>query len=431
VKQSSTHRRDFLKATAASASTLALINVPFVHAGAADTIRVGLIGCGGRGNGAAENALRADSDVKLWAMGDTFRNQLTSGLNQLQRRDAIRAKIEVPTERQFVGFNAYLDVINSGVDVVILATPPHFRPLHLRAAVNANKHAFVEKPVAVDAPGCRSILATCEEARRKNLSIVSGLCYRYDPPKRELVRRIHDGAIGQILSMHTTYNTGATGRRQERQAEWSEMEYQMRNWYFFTWLSGDHNVEQHVHSLDKMAWAMRDQYPLRAVGMGGRQVRTDIGNIYDHHSVVYEFTNGIKCHSYCRQQAGCANEVSDFVFGSNGTAVFNAPQRQPSHRILNLQGGQVWRYDGETPDMYLVEHQELFASIRAGRPINNGEYMTKSSLMGIMGRMATYTGQVITWEQAMNSREDLSPPRYEWGPLPVAPVATPGVTRFV
>jgi myo-inositol 2-dehydrogenase / D-chiro-inositol 1-dehydrogenase len=428
VKKPSIHRRDFLKSTAATASTLALANASPVHATSGDILKVGLVGCGGRGTGAAEQALQADPNVKLWAVGDAFRNRLDSSMATLRRREALRDKIDAPVDRQFVGFNAYQDVINSGVDVVLLATPPHFRPMHLKAAVNANKHVFVEKPVAVDGPGCRTILASCEEARRRNLSIVSGLCYRYDPPKREIMRRIHDGAIGQIVALHTTYNTGATGQRQERQEGWSDMEWQMRNWYYFTWLSGDHNVEQHVHSLDKMAWAMGDQYPVRAVGIGGRQVRTDIGNIFDHHCVVYEFANGVRCHSYCRQMPGCANEVSDFVTGTTGIAVLNGTNRE-QHRIFNLQRTETWRYAGPTPSMYQVEHNELFASIRNGKPINNGEYMTKSTLMGIMGRMATYTGKQITWQQAQNSQEDLSPPRYDWGPLPVPPVARPGVTQ--
>jgi predicted dehydrogenase len=431
VKKTTTHRRDFLKATAATASTFALANAPFVHAVSDDTLKIGLIGCGGRGTGAAENALLADPAVKLWAVGDAFPEPLTSSLAQLRRRTALRDKISVTAERQFVGLNAYQQVIDSGVDVVLLTTPPHFRPIHLKAAVNANKHCFVEKPVAVDAPGCRAILAACEEAKRRNLSIVSGLCYRYDPPKREVMRRIHDGAIGQIVAMQTTYNTGATGTMRARQPAWSDMEYQLRNWYYFTWLSGDHNVEQHVHSLDKCAWAMRDQYPLRAVGLGGRQVRTgpEYGNIFDHHSVVYEFPNGVRCFSSCRQQPRCANEVSDFITGTTGTAVLNG-SRQQEHRLFNLQRQEAWRYSGPTPSMYQVEHNEFFASIRSGQLINNGEYMTKSTLMGIMGRMATYTGQTIQWEQALNSRENLSPAKYEWGNLPMPPVARPGITQF-
>ena len=271
-------------------------------------------------------------------------------------------------------------------------------------------------------------MASCEEARRRNLSIVSGLCYRYDPPKRELMKRIHDGAIGQIVALHTTYNTGNPGVVAARRPGWSDMEFQVRNWYFYTWLSGDHNVEQHVHSLDKMAWAMGDQYPVKAVGLGGRQSRTgpEFGHIFDHHAVVYEFANGVKCHSYCRQQVGAATDVSDYVIGASGSASVQ------QHRLYSLQRAEMWRYAGPAADMYQVEHNELFASIRNGRPINNGDYMCKSTMMGIMGRMATYTGQEITWARAMASTEDLGPARNDWESAPVIPpVARPGITRFV
>jgi myo-inositol 2-dehydrogenase/D-chiro-inositol 1-dehydrogenase len=420
-----TDRRDFLKTTAAvSASALALAHAPFVHADSNDTIRVGLIGCGQRGTGAAAQALRADRNAKLWAMGDAFSDRLKSSLGNLSRDPALRDKISVK-DRCFTGFNAYQDVINSGVHVVLLCGPPGFRPQHLRAAVTANKHIFAEKPVAVDAPGVRAVMAACDDARQRNLSIVSGLCYRYEPAKRALVARIHEGGVGQILALHTTFNTGGLWMH-PRQPHWSDMEWQMRNWLYFTWLSGDHNVEQHVHSLDKMAWVMNDRYPDSCVGLGGRQQRIDpeYGHIFDHHAVVYNYPNGVKCHSYCRQYEGVANEVTDFVIGTTGKA---AVMR---HAISNHQGVESWRYQGPQPNMYQVEHNELFASIRAGQPINNGEYMCKSTLMGIMGRMATYTGRVVTWQQAMNSTEDLSPPRYEWGPLSVAPVARPGITQF-
>jgi myo-inositol 2-dehydrogenase/D-chiro-inositol 1-dehydrogenase len=419
-----THRRDFLKTTAASASVLALASAPLVHADSNDTIRVGLIGCGQRGTGAAEQALLADRNAKLWAMGDTFRDRLDSSLTTLRNRPAVRGKISVQG-RCFTGFNAYQDVINSGVHVVLLCSPPGFRPQHLRAAVAANKHIFAEKPVAVDAPGVRTVLAACQDARQRNLSIVSGLCYRYDPPKRELMRRIHDGGVGQILALHTTFNTGGLWMH-PRQPAWSDMEWQVRNWLYFTWLSGDHNVEQHVHSLDKMAWAMNNQYPESCVGLGGRQVRSgaEYGHIFDHHAVVYNYPNGVKCFSYCRQHEGVANEVTDFVIGTTGKATVMR------HIIHNHKGVESWRYQGAQPSMYQVEHNELFASIRAGQPINNGEYMCKSTLMGIMGRMATYTGRVITWQQALQSQEDLMPPRLEWGALPVAPVARPGITQF-
>jgi predicted dehydrogenase len=358
-------------------------------------------------------------------MGDTFRDRLDASLASLRQAGDLAPKIDVPGARQFVGWNAYREVIGSGVDVVLLCTSPHFRPLHLRAAIGANKHVFAEKPVAVDGPGVRSILATCEEARRRRLSVVSGLCWRYDNGMRETFRRIHDGGVGDIVALQCVYNTNTPWVRQRREG-WTDMEWQMRNWPFFTWLSGDFNTEQHVHSLDKMAWAMREQYPVRAVGTGGRQVRTapQFGHIYDHFAVVYEYSSGVKCFSYCRQQEGCATEVKDYIMGTNGRC-------DVMDHIIT--GRNPWRYPAararRDPSMYQVEHDELFRSIRNGQPINNGEYMAKSTLMAIQGRMAAYTGQIVTWEQALNSTEDLSPQRYEWGPLPVAPVAMPGTTR--
>jgi predicted dehydrogenase len=425
-----TDRRDFLKTSGASAAALTLANWKAVHAAGSDTLRVGLVGCGGRGTGAASQALHADPNVKLVAMGDAFRDRLDSSLAALRREGDIAAKIDVRPERCFTGFDACQQVINSGVDVVLLCTPPHFRPAHLRLAIQAGKHVFAEKPVAVDAPGVRSVLATCQEAARRRLSVVSGLCWRYHQGMRDVMQRVHEGAIGSIVALQCTFNTSTLWNR-ARQPSWSDMEYQMRNWLYFTWLSGDFNVEQHVHSLDKMAWAMRDQYPERCYGVGGRQVRTApaFGHIYDHMAVTYEYANGVKVFSMCRQMADCPNDVSDTIMGAQGTATLLHRDRRQAYRIRGantFDASQVARRD----DMYQHEHYELFASIRNGRPINNGEYMAKSSLMGIMGRMACYTGQLITWEQALNSREDLTPPRYEWGPLPSPPVALPGVTRF-
>jgi predicted dehydrogenase len=399
--------------------------VPQVHAGGSDVLRVGLVGCGGRGTGAATQALHADPNTKLVALADAFPDRLKSSLNTLRKDEEIADKVQVKDDHCFVGFDAYKQLLASDVDVVLLASPPHFRPAHLKAAVASGKHIFCEKPVAVDAPGVRAVLAACAEAKSKNLSLVSGLCYRYEHAKRETMKRVHDGDIGNIVALHTTYNTHGLWKK-KRQSGWSDMEWQMRNWLYFTWLSGDHIVEQHIHSLDKMAWALRNEYPLKATGTGGRQSRTslDYGHIFDHHAVVYEYAGGVKLFSYCRQQDGCTNDVSDYILGTKGTCDVM------KHAIT---GHKTWRYRSKTgmpDDMYQNEHDEFFASIRSGKSINNGDYMSKSTLMAIMGRMATYTGQVITWESALHSKEDLNPPAYEFGPLEVAPVAMPGITKF-
>jgi predicted dehydrogenase len=417
-------RRDFLKTSAAVAGALAA--VPQVHAAGSDVLKIGLIGCGGRGSGAAAQALKADPNVKLTAMGDMFADRLEYSLNGLKRDKELSDMVDVPADRQFVGFDAYKNVIASGVDVVLLCTPPHFRPLHIKAAVEAGKHLFAEKPVAVDAPGVRSVLESCRLAKEKGLAVGSGLCWRYHYVMRGAMERIHAGDIGDIVALQCSYNTRFLWSK-ERQADWTDMEWQLRNWLYFTWLSGDFNVEQHVHSLDKMAWAMQD-YPVKAVGLGGRQVRTNpkFGNIFDHHAVVYEYKSGVKLFSYCRQQDGCAPDVSDHVMGSRGTCHIDASKGEAV-----IVGDQPWKYTGVRNQMYQTEHDELFASIRKSQPINDGEWMSKTTLMAIMGRMATYTGQAITWDMAMNSKEDLTPPKYEFGPLAVAPVAMPGVTKFV
>jgi predicted dehydrogenase len=420
---SSTNRRHFLQTSAAAATALSLSSVPFVHAGGNDTLRVGLVGCGGRGTGAAVNALNADPNVRLVAMGDAFQDRIDSSLAALRREgDSIVRKMDVPRERQFVGFDAFQRVIDN-VDVVLLCTPPHFRPAHIEAAVQANKHIFAEKPVAVDAPGVRRVLAACQRARQRNLSVVSGLCWRYHPGKRATFARIHDGAVGDIVAMQCNYLTGGLWHR-ARVDGMTDMQWQMRNWLYFTWLSGDFNVEQHVHSLDKMAWAMRDQNPVKCYGLGGRQVRTgaDFGHIFDHMSVVYEYANGVKAFSFCRQQEGCYDEVKDYIWGSRGYVDVM------DHRIT---GANAWRYppgqNRNDPSMYQVEHNELFAAIRNGNPINNGEYMCKSTMMAIMGREACYTGAQVTWENAYNSDVVLGPRQYDWNArLEVPAVALPG-----
>lgn len=418
-------RRTFLQSSTAAVVGGALASTWLapraVHAGVDETIRIGLIGCGGRGTGAANQALNADANVRLVAMGDTFPDRLEQSRAELTRLFGDRA--DVPADRRFVGFDAYRQVIASDVDVVLLCTPPHFRPAHFEAAVQAGKHVFAEKPVAVDAPGVRRVLAAAEIAKQKKLAVVSGLCWRYHQPKREVFQRIHDGAIGAIVAMQVSYNTGGLWNK-GRDPKWSDMEWQMRNWLYFTWLSGDHNVEQHVHSLDKACWAMHDEPPVRATGLGGRQVRTspEYGHIFDHHAVVYEYANGVRLFSFCRQQDNCSSEVADYIMGTKGTAF---PMED------KIKGETDYKFRGDAVDMYQQEHNELFASIRAGKPIDNSLYMARSTMVAIMGRMATYTGQTVSWDQAMASQEDLSPKAYEWSSMNVAAVARPGFTPLV
>lgn len=420
-------RREFLKSTTSAAvagGVLLQTSISRnVHAGGSDLLRVGLVGCGGRGSGAASQALQADPNVKLVALGDAFPEKIQTCLAGLKKLELVAAKVDVPPERCFTGFDAYQKVIENS-DVVLLATPPHFRPLHLKAAVEANKHIFAEKPVAVDAPGVRSVLETCEVARQKGLSVVSGLCLRYSFAHQQMIKRIHDGSVGEVRGLQANDFRGPIWVR-PRETGWSDMEWQMRNWYYFTWLCGDFNVEQHVHLLDVCSWVMNGKTPVRAVGTGGRQVRTapEFGNIYDHFSIIYEYADGARLFSHCRQQAGCSNDISARVLGSLGTADI-------SERRQVITGPNAWETRGRDNNFYQTEHDELFAGIRKGTPINNGDYMAKSSLLAIMGRMAAYTGQSITWDEAFNSKEDLTPPKYEWGPLETPSVALPGVTKF-
>jgi predicted dehydrogenase len=422
------NRRQFLKQSSLALAAGAAAVQPGNLAGPVpedQILRVGLVGCGGRGTGAAAQALMADSKVRLTALGDAFEDRLRGSLATLQKQPEIAGKIDVPEERFFVGFDAYRDVIEHS-DVVLLATPPHFRPAHIEAAVAAGRHIFAEKPVAVDAPGIRRVLAACEEARKKKLSVVSGLALRYSYGYQELMQKLRQGAIGEIRALQANDFRGPLWVR-KRAPGWSDMEYHMRNWYYFTWLSGDFNVEQHVHMLDVCSWVMQDEYPVKAYGTGGRQVRVEpeYGNIYDHHAVIYEYANGTRLFAVCRQMHGCMNDISTLVTGAKGNAVL-------SHRLLEISADSRWRFDGERNNAQQTELDELFASIRTGEPIDNGDYMTKSTLMAIMGRMATYTGQAITWEQALHSKEDLSPSSYDWDAQPpVSEIAIPGQTRFV
>jgi myo-inositol 2-dehydrogenase / D-chiro-inositol 1-dehydrogenase len=426
-----TTRREFLKTSALVGGALAapaiLPGNLFAKANS-DTLRIGLIGCGGRGSQAANQALNADDNVVLTALGDVFDEQLQKSLRGLEASHT--NKVKVPPEKRFVGLDAYQKVIDSGVDVVLLATPPGFRPLHLKAAIDAGKHVFCEKPMATDAPGVRSVIESTAAAREKGLSLVAGFCWRYDAPRREFYKRIHDGAIGEIRAIYATYYTGqvkpmpsASGRP----SGMGDLEWQLRNWYNFVWLSGDGYVEQACHSVDKIAWALKDQPPLNAVAVGGRQTPNNDGNIFDHMFVAYEFPNDVRAFLGQRQIGNTYGDNSDYLMGSEGTAKsgWNPPI---------IKGKQKWRYkdNGPKADMYQTEHNELFASIRNGTPINDGSWMAQSTLMGIMGRMAAYTGQEVTWEQAMNSTEKIVPDHFDWKmKLDIAPMAMPGVTKLV
>jgi predicted dehydrogenase len=417
------NRREFLRNSAAASTVLAAMTVPrFAHAAGTDVIRVGLVGSGNRGGGAAVDALTADPQTRLVAIGDTFGDQARQSLDAIRRAAPKPEQVAVNEDHIFVGFDAYKQVIDSDVDVVLLATPPHFRPLHLQYAIEQGKHTFVEKPIAVDVPGVHSVMKSCEEAKKKNLAVVSGLCWRYAPHVKETIARVKDGAIGEIIAIESSYNGGRAWDRGQHPS-WSPMESQIRNWLHYDWLSGDHIVEQAVHSLDKTAWLQDDASPQRAWGLGGRQ-RTDVtfGNIFDHHTVFYEYASGIRVYFTARRQDGCKRRVDEIVLGTKGRAQILAGR---------IDGENRWRYRGKKPSMYVEEHLALFKSIRDGQPIDNSRYMCNSTLIAIMGRMCTYTGQELSWEQINASQERLGPDSYTWGDVPVAPVAVPGVKKFV
>ncbi len=435
-ENTSSSRREFLRAS--STVTAGLMAAPFVLTGRSaqlspgDAIKVGLVGCGGRGSGAAKQALNADSNVQLVAVADAFEGNLQRGLAALKADNEVKDKIKVDPEKCFVGLDAYQKLIDSGVDLVVLASPPGFRPMHLKAAVEAGKHVFCEKPMATDGPGVRSVLESVAKAKAKNLAIVAGFCWRYNLAERAIFQKIIAGEIGDVRSFYGTYNTGLVGRNVPRTEGMGDLEYQIRNWFFYTWLSGDHLVEQCIHTVDKMAWAFNDVPPLKCIAHGGRQVRTapEYGNIFDHFECVYEYPNNARGFIFCRQQANCANDNSDWIYGSKGTGRVLGFGGMPW--IKNEKGENTWRYSGERPDMYQVEHNELFKSIRDGKPINDGIRMAHSTLTGIMGRMAAYTGKEITWEQALNSTEDLTPKNWDLkSEFPAPPVAMPGKTRFI
>jgi len=398
-----------------------------VYAQGSPKIKIGLVGCGGRGGGATVNALHADDGAELVGLCDLFPDKAQKKLDELKLTDAA-TQVNVTKDNLFSGWDGYKHLIDS-VDVVLLATTPHFRPLHLKYAIAAKKHIFCEKPVGVDAKSVKEVMDLAKEAEKNKLNLVSGLCYRYDKFVKETVEQVHSGTIGDIVSINSNYLSTWLWNN-ARQPQWSDMEYQIRNWLYYYWLSGDHVVEQHIHSLDKALWIMGDVPPTRVLSTGGRQQRTaaQFGNVYDHFGNVFEWDMAggrtVRCFSFCRQYNECANDVSDLVFGTDGVASLD------DHKIV---GKKMWKRKPTTPEnMYDSEHKALFAAIRSGNVINNGDYMCKSTLMGIMARESAYSGKMITWDQIINSKQDLSPKDgFKFGPLETAPVAVPVEYKFV
>lgn len=373
-------------------------------------LKVGVIGCGGRGTGAASQALIADPNVKLWALADAFEGQVKKSLNNLSKKYS--GRIDVPPARQFSGLDAYQQLIDSGVDVVLLTAPPGFRPKHLAAAVKAGKHIFSEKPMAVDMAGVKSVLESAKLAQSKGVSIQHGYCWRFAPGVREAYKRVLDGELGRVISVYGNFLVSPPkpmAPLKSRKPEWSDVEWQLRNWMGFEWLSGGPLIEQGIHSVDKMAWAMGDVAPIAAVASGGRSQREDSGNTYDHYNIAYEYPNGAICHIAQRQYNNVHREVVDRVFCEKGRMV--GPGRP---MLYDASGKGIWRFKGKNENMYQVCHNELFAAIREGRVINTGEYMANSTALGILGREAAHTGQRITWDQLMASDDALAPDTLKW-----------------
>ena len=431
-------RRTFCKQTAAAttgilASTLPLDAMSNVYDN--KKLKLALVGCGGRGSGAAVQALTADDKVELYAMADAFRDRIDSSLNGIKEHFDGSKNIDVKEKNMFTGFDAYKKAIDL-CDVVILTTPPGFRPLHFEYAINNDKHVFMEKPLATDAPGIRKVLEVAKIAKDKKLNVVVGLQRHYQDKYITLYNKVVNGDIGKIVSGQVYWNDGGVWVKKRKPSQ-SELEYQMRNWYYFTWLCGDHILEQHIHNIDVANWFIGD-YPISAQGMGGREVRNGIdhGQIFDHHFVEFSYASGAVISSQCRHQTGTASRVDEVFQGSNGSVVTGKGE------MTDLDGNIKYKYPNkrnEDPNPYQVEHDKLFQSIRNNEVINDVEYGAKSTMTAIMGRMATYTGKKITWDQAINSKEMLVPNNLTWNSTPpTLPddngkylVAIPGKTQFI
>jgi len=408
----------------AAAALLTGFATQVAHAAGSDLIKIGLVGCGGRGSADLANCAKSSPGVQIWALGDLFKDRVDAFYQRFKAmKDSTGDdRFKVAPERCFSGWDNHKAVIEN-VDLVLLTEPPGFRPMHLRAAIEAGKHVFAEKPVAVDPAGVRHVIETAKMADEKKLAIVAGTQTRHQANAVETIRRIHDGAIGELRDGQCYFLTGELWYHQPK-PEWSEMEIQCRNWYYYTWLSGDHIVEQHVHQHDLMNWAFRST-PVKCVGVGGRQTRTDPkwGNIWDHFGIEYEYPGGVRVTSLCRQASKAADRVDTVIVGSKGVAF---PARG------EITGANAWKYEKEVPDPSVQEHADLVASIRAGNPLNHGRRIAETSMTSVLGRMAAYTGREISWKWAMESSKlNLVPAKLEFGPNPVDPVAEPGKTELI
>ena len=428
----SLNRRLFLSRSAAALAASSVAGFPTIGRGEGETkmLKIALVGCGGRGSGAAGQALNADKNIQLVALGDAFSDRLESSYQNLKTTQP--EKVQVEDAQKFVGLDA-IDKICAmkEIDVVLLATPPGFRAEHLQKCVDAGKHTFCEKPCATDAPGVKRFLAATAAAKQKGLGLLSGFCYRFANGEREFFKRVHAGEIGDVRAVYGSYMAASPWAPKPRKEGWGDLEYQLRNWMYYTWLSGDHLVEQAIHSVDKMLWAFQDATPVRAWSLAGRQQRVEeeFGNVFDHFAVGYEFEGGHMGTIFCRQQQGTWSDSSERLFGTKGTGQIVAFRSQ-SYKLLD---DTTWKYSGEKADMYQNEHDAFFASLRAGQPLNMGEQLAHSTMTGILGRMAGYTGQVIAWEDAVNSKEDLRPAEpLDWKmKLTTPPIAMPGRTKFI
>jgi predicted dehydrogenase len=428
-------RRDFVKQSSLIAGGLLaapLLSKANFFSGADDTIKIALVGCGGRGTGAAMQALLTKQNVKLVAMADAFSDRLEDCYKTLVTEDpTIKTKIDVPKERRFVGFDGYLKAIPLA-DVVILTTPPGFRPIHFEVAIKQNKHVFMEKPVATDPAGVKRVLDAAEIAKQKKLNVVVGLQRHYQTSYRELYKK--KDLIGDITSAQVWWNNDGVWVNKRKYGQ-TEMEYQMRNWYYFVWLCGDHICEQHIHNIDVINW-FKNGYPVKAQGMGGRQVRKgkDYGEIFDHHYVEFQYADGSILNSQCRHIPGTMSKVDELLIGTKGSIACGAAN------IKDAKGKILYQFDKKTENNpYQAEHDELFAAIAKGQyKFADAEMGAMSSMTSILGRLATYSGQVVEWDAALNSGLDLQPKSYDWNAMPpnipneegFYAVATPGVTRY-